>query len=130
MWAPQECGAFLFWATAVGLFVYIYKYFKINRMKNFYFLIAAMFIFSGAGAQIINFPDAILKAKLLQTYSWNAGVYDINGTEILIDANNNGEIEVSEALAVASLTLGSNPTDEQNYITDATGLEYFANLKS
>ncbi len=99
-------------------------------MKNFYFLIAAMFIFSGAGAQIINFPDAILKAKLLQTYSWNAGVYDINGVEILIDANNDGEIEVNEALAVSRLTLGSNPTDEQNYITDATGLEYFTNLQS
>ncbi|MBS1535103.1 MAG: T9SS type A sorting domain-containing protein [Bacteroidetes bacterium] len=97
-------------------------------MKKNYFVLFTLFLFFSAQAQIINFPDPLLKAKLLQTDTWNAHCYDVNGIEITLDANNNGEIEVSEALLVNQLTVGSNPTDVGNYISDATGLEMFTNL--
>ncbi|MFB9107341.1 DUF7619 domain-containing protein [Flavobacterium gyeonganense] len=84
--------------------------------------------------QVINFPDANFKAKLLaansknsvasvQTPIYNAG----NGAWIVssynvIDANNNGEIEVSEAAAIKRLDISGAS------IRDLTGIENFTNL--
>lgn len=92
-------------------------------MKTLYsFLLLSLCTLIG-NAQIINFPDANFKAKLLasdttQDIAWNGN------NRIKIDANNDGEIEQSEALLVNSMKLwGAN-------ITDLTGLEYFTNLNN
>jgi hypothetical protein len=108
-------------------------------MKNFYFpLLILMFSF-GATAQIVNIPDANFKAKLLSSDITNTVAQDENDNDIKIDANNNGEIEVSEALAVHKLfytydgappfRLSANNTQIIGPISDLTGIAAFANLK-
>jgi hypothetical protein len=79
-------------------------------------------------AQIINIPDPNFKAKLLQAdvdqgIAWigsGSGLAD----RAKIDTNNNGEIEVQEALPIKTLVLNSSN------ISDLTGIEYFINLES
>ncbi|WP_298518727.1 T9SS type A sorting domain-containing protein [uncultured Kordia sp.] len=73
-------------------------------------------------AQIINIPDANFKARLLAAESGNGIAYGVTGSSFRLDANNNGEIEVSEALLVGTLQLGFSN------ISDLTGIEYFTNL--
>jgi hypothetical protein len=89
-------------------------------------------------AQIINFPDANFKAKLLsasastsvatnQLSTYNAsGDYWVPNQSpyyTVIDLNGDGEIEVSEAQLIKGLLLNSAN------ITDLTGIEYFSNLQ-
>ncbi|WP_456315358.1 DUF7619 domain-containing protein [Pseudomonas shirazensis] len=101
-------------------------------MKKLYFLVLvlALFFFNGLSAQIINFPDTKLKAKLLTAAAGNtvpvASIQYFNpGYPTYynkIDTNNDGEIQISEALLIKSLDI-SNAN-----ITDLTGLSYFSNL--
>ena len=74
-------------------------------MKKIYFL---LLLFTGmVNAQIVNIPDANFKAKLIS---------------LSIDANNDGEIQISEALNIGSLDVyGAN-------ISDMTGIEEFVNI--
>lgn len=66
-----------------------------------------------AKAQIVNIPDANFKYLLI-----NLG----------IDLNNDGEIQVSEALAVTQLSIRETP-DTSHVITNTTGLKEFKNLE-
>ena len=71
-------------------------------------------------SQIISFPDANFKNALVNTNcidTNNNGIGDIDA-----DANNDGEIEVSEAVTVNSLIV------EQQSITNLSGIEQFINL--
>ena len=93
-------------------------------MEKSYYLLFAFFMFSGVNAQIINFPDANFKTKLLST---NIGINDaigLYGNSIKIDSNNNGEIEVSEALEVYQLYVS------ESNISDLTGINVFSNLRA
>lgn len=97
-------------------------------MKKIYFLLLALCFFSTANAQIVNIPDPIFKARLLQT-STNLTVVAKNlaGVAFKIDANNNKEIEASEALQVYELqVLG---TSTSNQILSVEGIKSFLNLK-
>lgn len=88
-------------------------------MKNT-FVIALLFMGIVTKAQVINFTDPNLKAKLLT----NNAATDIYGDPITIDTNGNGEIEVSEALLVPNLNVsGAN-------ISSLDGIASFANLQS
>jgi Leucine-rich repeat (LRR) protein len=99
-------------------------------MKKLYIL---SFLIIGfiANAQIINIPNADFKAVLLSASPSNtiASIEnpDSNGNVItynLIDVNNDGEIQVSEAQAIKLLNLNSF------YSSDLTGIEAFINLKT
>lgn len=72
-------------------------------------LLAFLLLYISAKAQIINIPDANFKATLIDSYN-------------LIDKNNDGEIQKSEAEAAVSLWL--NYSDA----TDFTGIEAFKNI--
>ncbi len=87
-------------------------------MKKLYTVLLILIAVT-SNAQIINFPDANFKAKLLVP-----GVARDYGmaNAIIIDANNDGEIEVSEVQSVWSLNI-SNAN-----IADLTGISYFTNL--
>ncbi len=88
-------------------------------------------------AQIVNIPDANLKAKLLAANASNTiastasptfvepftYIYWQFSTYNSIDSNNDGEIQVSEAQAIKVLQL------QNSNISDLTGLEAFANLE-
>ena len=91
-------------------------------MKNLYLLIAFLIAFSTANSQIITIPDQAFKDKLLQANASNGIAKDSNGSNIVVDINNDNEIQMSEALMVYELDLfiGS--------ITSLTGIENFTNL--
>ncbi|CAM3967581.1 T9SS type A sorting domain-containing protein [Flavobacterium antarcticum] len=79
---------------------------------------------------IVNFPDAILKAKLLSssTTSNIASIVNPNSTSTpnvysKIDLNNDGEIQFSEVQSIIYLRLNNSG------ITNLTGLEAFVNLR-
>ncbi len=77
-------------------------------MKKIYTLLLLLLGALSLQAQIVNIPDANLKSLLLS----NA------------DTNQDNQIQISEAMAVNSLTVfGANPE-----ITDLTGLDAFTNL--
>lgn len=112
--ASQECGAF---------FVHLFSA-KQHLMKKAY-LFSLLFMPFLIDAQVINFADPAFKAKLLTSSSTISPVgYDAEGNYIVIDANNDGEIQESEALAVYRMVLDANPGN----ITDITGIAYFSNL--
>jgi hypothetical protein len=75
-----------------------------------------------ANAQIVNIPDSNFKNKLLAASSSNPIAKGQNGNYITIDVNGDGEIQVSEALNVHSLSI------QQTAIYDLTGIEAFVNL--
>jgi len=85
-------------------------------------LLCLLLLFTGiAGAQIVNIPDANFKAKLLSAATNNAVASGIDGS-IVIDVNEDGEIQVSEAARVYGLNVSSAN------IQDLTGIESFTNL--
>jgi uncharacterized repeat protein (TIGR01451 family) len=100
-------------------------------MKKFYALLVVALIGFVGKAQIVNIPDAYFKAKLLEASPFNFN--PIASTETpdatgnvtswsKIDTNNDGEIQVSEALTIKWLSVDSS------YITNLTGIEGFTNL--
>ncbi|NND63882.1 MAG: T9SS type A sorting domain-containing protein [Flavobacteriaceae bacterium] len=92
-------------------------------MKNFYLpLCLLLFIGNFVYGQIVNIPDPAFKDTLVNDPVVD---FDMDGTpEADVDTNNDGEIQVSEALAVEVLiTVGQN-------ITSAVGIEEFTNLKT
>lgn len=100
-------------------------------MKQIY-LFGLLFVSVFSSAQIINFPDANLKAKLLTAATGNTvDVASTLGTYPgapsyynKIDTNNDGEIQISEALLIKYLNISSAN------ITNLTGLSYFSNLEN
>ncbi len=91
-------------------------------MKKIYFLVLAFCFFNGLNAQVINFPDAKFKAKLLAANSTNQIAANLSGYYTKIDVNNNGEIEVTEAYNIGTLELTASS------ISSLQGIENFTNL--
>ncbi|CCG53002.1 Protein of unknown function [Flavobacterium indicum GPTSA100-9 = DSM 17447] len=90
-------------------------------MKNYYLIVMLVLGLIGK-AQIINFTDANFKAKLLASSSSNSIAQNSNYVNFKIDANNNGEIEVSEAQQVYKLNVSNSS------ISNLTGVYNFSNL--
>jgi Leucine-rich repeat (LRR) protein len=94
-------------------------------MKKNYFtfllLLTSICLFS----QTINIPDAAFKAKLLEPI--NPGfphfIKDLTGGNLHVDANNDGEIQESEALNVGHLDLNSS-----SQIASLEGIQFFTNI--
>ncbi|MVO08128.1 T9SS type A sorting domain-containing protein [Flavobacterium sp. TP390] len=97
-------------------------------MKQIYFFLFIC-LSSNLSAQIINFPSANLKTKLLYADTTNATAKDINGNQIKIDTNDDNEIDINEAHQVYELDLNVVPTSLSNSINSISGLEYFINVK-
>jgi uncharacterized repeat protein (TIGR01451 family) len=90
-------------------------------MKKLYFLFVVVLFFVSGKAQIINFPDANFKAKLLQP----GGFYDhYLEQSFVLDANSDGEIEVNEVNFLLNIDI-SNAN-----ISDLTGISNFTSLIS
>lgn len=108
------------------MFKYLSYFYLINflQMKKLYFLFFFTIGFLG-NAQIINFPDANFKARLLAANTTNtiASTFAVpNGTYHRIDQNNDNEISVDEIQQTRYLDLSSSN------ITNLGGIEYFINL--
>jgi Leucine-rich repeat (LRR) protein len=94
-------------------------------MKKIYFLLLVFCFFNGLSAQVINFPDANFKAKLLAASPQGNGIaFDINERAVKIDDNNDGEIQITEALKVYKLVIYNSE------ISNLSGIEFFTNLYS
>ena len=85
--------------------------------KKLFFIL--FFLTGIANAQIVNIPDANFKAKLLE-----ADVTNNIAGNLKIDTNDNGEIEVSEAVLITMLNLSNSS------ISNLTGIQDFINLQS
>jgi hypothetical protein len=97
---------------------------KLQMMKNC-ILLFLLLLAGSSNAQIVNIPDANFKAKLLAADSiTNLIAKDLSGYYFKIDANNDGEIQVSEALAVTSLNV------ENSNILNLEGIKSFINLNN
>ncbi|CEJ71020.1 hypothetical protein BN1195_03359 [Chryseobacterium oranimense G311] len=70
--------------------------------------------FSMAYSQNLNFADSKFKALILSSNSGNNIAKDISGNSIAVDANEDGEIQVSEAQQVKILSVKQDPN--QMYI--------------
>ena len=94
------------------------QHIKSNTMKK---LLLIFLLYTGImNAQIVNIPDANFKAALIApNYAENT----VGIPLLSVDANSDGEIDVSEAMNVAKLSFQSGA------IIDLTGIEAFVNLK-
>jgi Leucine-rich repeat (LRR) protein len=106
----------------------IYLLYKYLLMKKIYFLILAFCFFNGLSAQVINFPDANFKAKLISSTVYSNTVFNLEGKSIKVDTNGNGEIEIIEAEQVGELYL--TEYDVPKRISSLTGILFFKNLKN
>ena len=92
-------------------------------MKKIYLLLSLFFFIQWSQAQIVNIPDATFKNDLT---TMNCVDLDGDGTfDTDADTNDDGEIQLSEALAVTSLSVTGNNLYK---IADLTGIESFTNL--
>ena len=95
-------------------------------MKKIYLQLLFLLLSKSINAQIINIPDINFKNKLLSATANVGPAYfiaaDVYGNNIAVDINNNGEIELSEALRVYKLTV------QNCNITNLSGIEYFTNI--
>ena len=92
-------------------------------MQRLYILLIILSTVS-ANAQIIQFQDISFKSRLLAADTTRSIAHDINGNNMKIDANNNGEIEIAEALVVYKLS----PSGSAFPVYNVVGIEYFTNL--
>ncbi len=97
-------------------------------MKHLFFL--SVLLLGCVNAQIVNIPDANFKAKLLQANETNGIAMDMDGNNIAIDTNADGEIQISEALTVYWLYIYGNENLPELQINDLTGIEAFENLEA
>ncbi|MGC4041272.1 MAG: T9SS type A sorting domain-containing protein [Flavobacterium sp.] len=91
-------------------------------MKTLYTSLLLVFAGLFANAQIVNIPDSNFKSRLLAASTTQNIAYNAAGTRIKIDANNDGNIQQSEALLVYKLVINNRS------IADLTGIENFTNL--
>lgn len=93
-----------------------------NIMKK---ILPLLLLFTGImNAQIVPIPDSYLKAYLLASSPTAQIAQDFNDQWIKIDADNDGEIQVSEAQAIKFLSIN------EFMIFNMTGLNSFSNLES
>jgi len=97
-------------------------------MKKKYILLIFLFTAFIGQAQIINFPDPSFKARLVTSSVNNGVVTDFSGNYFHLDVNNDGQIQVSEALLVKEMNIGGQ--DGTNMYYNMGGIEYFTNMVS
>ncbi|WCO01375.1 T9SS type A sorting domain-containing protein [Psychroserpens ponticola] len=94
-------------------------------MKNYYILLITLLISFTINAQIVDIPDPVFKDRLVNGYCVDS---DGNGSaDTNADTNNDGEIQVTEALAVTNLYLYCFNSSCQ--FSSVEGLEAFTNLE-
>lgn len=88
-------------------------------------LLILLLLFSSISfAQIVDIPDANFKAKLLEASPSNQIAKNLAGVYFKIDANNDGEIQVSEATQVSYLLFGYSS------ISSLVGIQSFSNVST
>lgn len=91
-------------------------------MKKRYFLFATFLVLCSVKAQVVSIPNANFKNKLLSASPSNYIAQNLSGQYFKIDANNDSEIQQSEALQVSTLDVSISN------ISSLIGIAYFTNL--
>ncbi|HEY0091656.1 MAG TPA: hypothetical protein VGB43_04135, partial [Flavobacterium sp.] len=91
-------------------------------MQKIYLITFLIFITNVTFGQIINIPDPIFKNVLTSTLC--ASLDDNGSFETDVDTNNDGEIQVSEAMAIIRLNVSNNS------LTNVDGVNNFTNLQN
>ena len=99
-------------------------------MKKFYTFLILAFTVVVSNAQIVSIPDANFKAKLLSSTTSNQVAKNLAGVFFKIDANSDGEIQVSEALQVSYIDITCTSCASNVRTTSLSGYESFTNLKT
>lgn len=98
-------------------------------MKKIYFIICMM-VLSLFQAQIVNIPDANFKSLLVANMPYLAK--DLIGNNTIIDANHDGEIQLSEAANISKLRFDlydmPNYSSNFNNVVSISGIKSFTNL--
>jgi hypothetical protein len=92
-------------------------------MKKNYFLVLAFCFFNGLNAQVIDFPDVKFKQHLLST-TYGGTAFDKNYNQVKIDANNDGNIEISEVSKVTRLAFNLSQFLSMEGISNFKNLEF------
>lgn len=92
-------------------------------MKKIYFLVLVLSFFTSVNAQIVTIPDVNFKAKLLAASPSNTTAKDLSGNYFKIDANNDGAIQITEALQVSYIDIF------YSNVTSLQGISAFTNLQ-
>lgn len=88
-------------------------------------ILPLLLLFTGIiNAQILDIPDANFKAELLSSSPIRQVAQDFNDNWIKLDANDDGEIQISEAQAVKNLNIAGQ------LIFNVNGLSGFSNLEA
>lgn len=99
-------------------------------MKRIYFLLLVFLLYLNGNAQTINIPDPLFKARLLSSSTSNTIAKNASGVNMKIDANNDNEIQVSEALLVYQLRVGNAYNSNlSTYMSSLEGISFFINLR-
>ena len=93
-------------------------------MKKNYFLFVLSFLFTSAYSQIVTIPDVQFKNKILSSTPFVSIATNSSGSYIRVDANQDGQIQQSEANAVYSLNVSNSS------ILDVTGIKSFTNINT
>ncbi|MES2543930.1 MAG: leucine-rich repeat domain-containing protein [Bacteroidota bacterium] len=96
-------------------------------MKKLYSLLALCLFITG-NAQIINFPDSKFKERLIYSSPNTGTVRDFSGNYFSLDANHDGQIQVSEALLVKEMNVSGQNGSNMYY--NLGGIENFTNMLS
>ncbi len=100
-------------------------------MKKLYFSLVTFLFFAVANAQIVNIPDPVFKASLLAANSSNdfasVEIPNSNGNVTnytVIDTNADGEIQISEAIAIKYLNIRFSNIYSMEGISSFSNLQY------
>ncbi len=97
---------------------------KFNFIQKRELFIGLFLLITGLSfGQIVTIPDAIFKARLLQSRPFNTIAQDLNGEWFRIDSNNDGEIGIDEALQVSFINV------YYSQISSLEGIINFSNLQ-
>jgi len=91
--------------------------------KKYFLLFVILAFFNVHSQEIIHFTDPDLKAALINPANLRVYTRDQNENDILLDANNDGEIDTVEALAAYNIQLEELPN-----VSSLDGIQYFTNL--
>ncbi|WP_298221666.1 T9SS type A sorting domain-containing protein [Flavobacterium sp.] len=91
-------------------------------MKKFCYVFVSFFTVLSVCGQNVNIPDSVFKSRLLSATVANQRAKDLAGNWTKLDANADGNIQVSEAQNISYLKLGTT------YAYSLVGINAFSNL--
>jgi len=101
-----------------------------KKLYFLFFLVFGLYAYAQNPNDIVYIPDLAFKHKLLNSNTSLPFATDFNDNNVAVDINNDGQIQVSEALLIKKLDVNGSYGPNIEHISDFTGIEAFVNLES